>query len=119
MTASVLIVEDTPSLATLYQVQLARAGISGTIIATGQEAIDAVSSRPYDVMLLDLQLPDMDGCEVLKELAQQGSLLTTIMITAHGSINIATEAMRLGAYDFLMKPFLIFAHYMILAIHLD
>ncbi|MCV6545849.1 MAG: sigma-54 dependent transcriptional regulator [Cohaesibacter sp.] len=104
MTASILIVEDTPSLATLYQVQLAKAGLSSTIVATGQEAIHAIHDRPYDVMLLDLQLPDMTGCDLLKALSQQGCALTTIMITAHGSINIATEAMRLGAYDFLMKP---------------
>ena len=104
MTSSILIVEDTPSLATVYQVQLARAGIASTIVGDGQSAIDAVHSRPYDVMLLDLQLPDMDGLEVLDALSAQGSDVTTIMITAHGSVQTATRAMRLGAYDFLMKP---------------
>lgn len=104
MTASILIVEDTPSLATVYQVQLARAGIASTIVGNGQAAIDAIHSRPYDVMLLDLQLPDMDGLDVLAALSEQGSKVTTIMITAHGSIQTATKAMRAGAYDFLMKP---------------
>lgn len=104
MTASILVVEDTPSLATLYQVQLARAGLASTVVSTGQEAIEAISARPYDVLLLDLQLPDMSGHDVLQHLADSGSTLTTIMITAHGSVKVAIEAMRLGAYDFLMKP---------------
>ena len=104
MAASILIVEDTPSLATVYQVQLARAGIASTIVGDGQSAIDAILSRPYDAMLLDLQLPDMDGLAVLQALSEQGANVTTIMITAHGSVQTATNAMRLGAYDFLMKP---------------
>ncbi|WP_350335326.1 sigma-54-dependent transcriptional regulator [Coralliovum pocilloporae] len=100
----VLIVEDTPSLATLYQNQLQVAGIAGDIVETGSDALEALCKQTYDVMLLDLQLPDQDGCSVLASAERAGVSVTTIMITAHGSVNIAVEAMRHGAYDFLMKP---------------
>lgn len=102
--ARILIVEDMLSLAMLYQHQLQKAGLESDIHQTGQEALTALQTGQYEVMLLDLQLPDMDGYQLLDQLKEMDIQITTIMITAHGSVNTAVTAMRHGAYDFIMKP---------------
>ena len=102
--ARILIVEDMLSLAMLYQHQLQKAGLESDIHQTGQEALSALQTGQYEVMLLDLQLPDMDGYQLLDQLKEMDIQITTIMITAHGSVNTAVTAMRHGAYDFIMKP---------------
>ena len=102
---SILLVEDTPSLALLYSQVLSRAGHK---VATAMTLADArahmVTGRPQ-VVLLDLQLPDGDGLDLLDELQHRRSGERVIVITANGSINRAVEAMRAGAFDFLVKPF--------------
>ena len=102
----VLVVEDVTSLAMTYAGYLERAGYVVEIAESGEsaEARIADAEPPFDVVLLDLQLPDCDG---LAWLGARASLLTdsrVIVVTADGSINRAISAMRLGAYDFLVKP---------------
>ena len=67
--------------------------------------MSAAEATSYDVVLLDIKLPDISGLEVLRLLAGQPGGPTVIVLTALGSINLAVEAMRAGAYDFLVKPF--------------
>jgi YesN/AraC family two-component response regulator len=64
-----------------------------------------MAQREYELVLLDLRLPGLDGMEVLRQVSQQLPELKVIIITAYGSINLAVEAMKLGAVDFLQKPF--------------
>ena len=106
-TARILIIEDTASLALAYRAHLELAGHHVDSAATGAEAralLTQVGVVPWDVVLLDLQLPDCDGLELLRELPQLSTSASVIVITADGSINRAIGAMRLGAYDFLVKP---------------
>jgi DNA-binding NtrC family response regulator len=73
--------------------------------ADGREALDALHRNLPGAMLLDLEMPRMGGMELLRELRRAGIDVPTIVITAHGSIDTAVEAMKEGAYDFLLKPF--------------
>ena len=102
---SVLLVEDTPSLARLYAEYLRKLDCEVTIEPIGARALEFIRERPPEVALLDLQLPDMNGLEVLEKLQSERAPTGVVVITAHGSVNTAVEAMRLGAYDFLVKPF--------------
>ncbi len=103
--SSLLLVEDSDSLAAVYQAYLAKEPVSMLRVSTGNEAMQQLKQRPPEVMLLDLKLPDMSGMEVLQWLVNEGIPTAVIIITAHGSIDFAVDAMRLGVVDFLEKPF--------------
>jgi DNA-binding NtrC family response regulator len=104
-TPTLLLVEDTPSLANLYVEYLKKEHIQLVHMATGKSALDFIARTPPDLIVLDLQLPDMNGFDVLRHVFEQQLPTIVIVITAHGSINIAVEAMRLGCFDFIVKPF--------------
>jgi len=101
----VLLVEDTRSLATLYETFLNKAGFDVTCAYTAAEATRCYREAKYRVILLDLMLPDGDGIDVLSEIHATDPQAKVLVITANGSINRAVEAMREGAFDFLVKPF--------------
>lgn len=100
----VLIVEDALPLATVYGHQLSRAGIDTLHVETGQDAIDRLRKGGISVVLLDLQLPDMSGHDVLTLIGEEQLPVTVVVVTSSGSIKTAVEAMQAGAYDFLVKP---------------
>jgi two-component system repressor protein LuxO len=102
----ILVIEDIASLAMTYAGLLETAGYSVDIAdrgATARERIDA-ATPPFDVVMLDLQLPDCDGLDWLTGMAGLVDNTAVIVVTADGSIKRAIAAMRLGAYDFLVKP---------------
>jgi two-component system repressor protein LuxO len=101
----VLLVEDTPPLARLYQEYLRFEEIELEAVECGQDALDAINRDEPDAILLDLRLPDMDGLEILRWIRERNLPSEVVIITAHGSVSTAVEAMRNGAYDFLVKPF--------------
>lgn len=101
----VLLIEDTPSMALAYQSQLEGDGFTVTLAEDGAQAIAHLGQGAFPVVLLDLSLPDMDGLELMQRFEDQLEDVSVIVITADGSINRAVEAMRLGAYDYLVKPF--------------
>jgi two-component system, NtrC family, response regulator AtoC len=84
--------------------RLRHLGYETQVALDGAKAITKVSVFGPDVVLLDLQLPAMDGMEVLKQLSAQGLSATVIVITAFGTIRRAVDAIKAGAYDFLTKP---------------
>ncbi len=102
---TVLLVEDTPALARLYEGYLRREDFQLETVDTGGAALQKLAEAPPDVMLLDLKLPDLNGMEILGRMAEEGCPTKVIVATAHGSIKTAVEAMQLGAFDFLIKPF--------------
>jgi DNA-binding NtrC family response regulator len=104
-TPKVLIVEDTLSMALMYQQHLKKSGIQSQICKSGALALIELRKGKIDTVLLDLQLPDMNGLDIIQEMDGTDHNITFIVITANGSINTAVDAMRAGAYDFLIKPF--------------
>jgi DNA-binding NtrC family response regulator len=103
--ALVLLVEDDPTLWRLYMAYLERAGINAAHAGTVAEARAVIAEQAPAVVLLDLILPDGHGYDVLQQLRANGSDAPVIVITSAGSISMAVESMRAGAYDFLVKPF--------------
>jgi len=101
----VLIIEDTLSMALMYQQHLKKAGISSEVCQSGTHALMELRKGDVTTVLLDLQLPDMNGLDIIKEMEGTSQNITFIVITANGSVNTAVDAMRAGAYDFLIKPF--------------
>ena len=99
-----LMVEDTASVAALYRSYLNPLGFDIDVVAKGVDAIEKIKQRSPDLVLLDLRLPDMTGFEVLTEIRKTSVDIPVILMTAHGSIDAAVEAMQLGAQDFLIKP---------------
>jgi len=104
-TPDVLIIEDTLSMALMYQQHLKKAGISSDVCQSGSHALIELRKGQVTTVLLDLQLPDMNGLEIIQEMDGTDHNITFIVITANGSVNTAVDAMRAGAYDFLIKPF--------------
>ena len=102
--ASVLVVEDTGSIALVFQKWLAKSGFESEIVETGQEAIEKLGTGKFKVVLLDLELPDMNGLKILQQYQGGDHGITFVVVTASGSIKVAVDAMRMGAYDFLIKP---------------
>ena len=104
--ARVLVVDDDPASRRMLEVRLRALGCEVAMAADGQEALTAVESQtPPTLMLLDLRMPRLDGMELLRKLRKSGADFPIIVITAHGSVETAVEAMKEGAYDFLLKPF--------------
>ncbi len=104
-TPKILLIEDTLSLAKLYEQYLAKKNVEVISVATGKEGLEELAKNTPAVVMLDINLPDMNGLEILHFIKQQKIASSVVIITAHGSINTAVEAMRGGAYDFIVKPF--------------
>ncbi len=103
--ARVLIVDDDATSRRLLEVRLRAMECDLVMAADGHEALSVIQQEVPALMLLDLEMPRMGGMELLRALRREGIDLPTIVITAHGSIETAVEAMKEGAYDFLPKPF--------------
>jgi len=103
-TADILLVEDQTALARTYQGFLRDEPYKLHHVETGKAALEALDDAP-DALLLDLKLPDADGLDILRAIRERGLTMPVVVITAHGSMQTAIEAMRAGATDFLVKPF--------------
>ncbi len=100
----VLIVDDDPASRRLLEVRLRPLECDVATAGNGEQALTAIRNDKADLVLLDLQMPKMGGIEVLRALRKEAIDVPVIVITAHGSIETAVEAMREGAYDFITKP---------------
>ena len=101
--AKVLVVDDEAVVRQSYQRTLS--GISKVRAALGgREALELMEGESFDVMLLDLRMPEMDGIEVLRQVKKRWPECEVIVITGYPSIETAKEAVRLGAYNYLSKP---------------
>lgn len=103
-TKKVLIVEDALSVGLAYQAWLTKAGLDATHVTTGKEALELLSQEKFKVILLDLQLPDMSGIDIMKSVKDQALPVTVVVVTSSGSLQTAIDVMRAGAYDYLVKP---------------
>lgn len=100
----VLLVDDDRKIRFLMSKELPRMGFLVECSSTGKEAVKKFREESFDIVLLDLKMPDTSGIEVLREMKQIDSMTEIIMLTGHASIDTAIEAMKLGAYDYLTKP---------------
>ncbi len=105
MSERLLIVDDDDSLRDSLSLVLAAEGYEITTAADAEQALVRVGETPFDVVLCDLRMPGRDGLELLPELAQRIPEATLILMSAYGTEELALEAMRRGAYDYLAKPF--------------
>ncbi|HYO69022.1 MAG TPA: sigma-54 dependent transcriptional regulator [Archangium sp.] len=104
MPSTVLIVDDEKNILLTLQTSLQLAGYRTELAASGQVALDVVSARPVDAVLMDVKMPDMDGLTALARLMELKPELPVIMMSGHGTIDTAVKATQLGARDFLEKP---------------
>jgi DNA-binding NtrC family response regulator len=104
MKASVLIVDDDGALRRALADRFRFWGHAVTVAENGEKALEAARRRAFDLILLDLSMPGISGLEVLAKLVERGSDAEKVVLTAHGSLEKAVEAMKAGADDFLSKP---------------
>ena len=102
---SILIVDDKDSLRDMLTRTLSLEGYEVETASDGKDALKIADARRFDVVLTDLKLPSMDGIEILSRLKERDPFMEVIMMTAFGTIETAVHAMKLGAFDFLTKPF--------------
>jgi two-component system, NtrC family, response regulator AtoC len=100
----ILIVEDETPLRDLFHKRLSRKGNLVTSFDCAEKALATLDRVTYDVALVDIKLPGMDGIELLKNIKEKNKFTEVIVITGHGTIDSAIAAMKLGAYDYLTKP---------------
>ena len=101
---SVLIIDDEPQICESINMILEYEGYSVEFTTSAIEGLEKFSSKDFSAVLLDIQMPEMNGFEVLKKLKEQKPAVSVIIISAHGSVENAIKATRLGAFDFLEKP---------------
>jgi FixJ family two-component response regulator len=102
---SVLIVDDEKNIRLTLALALEKLNIPVDTAVDGEEALKKLAEKSYALMLLDLRMPGIDGLEVLRRVPEIRPEVKVVIITAWGSIEAAVEAMKLGAVDFLQKPF--------------
>jgi DNA-binding NtrC family response regulator len=102
--SKILLVDDEVVFTTNMGKLLTNRGYKVTAANSGDAAIQALEKENFDVVVLDLKMPGMDGLATLKEIKKLGLFTETLLLTGHGSIDTALEAIKLGAYDYLTKP---------------
>ena len=100
----VLIIDDERDFIETLEKRFRFRKIPVTAALSGAEALEALSREDFDVAILDVRMPGMDGLDTLKEIKKRYPLLEVIMLTGHGSIESGTRGMSLGAYDYVLKP---------------
>ncbi|MBE9580705.1 MAG: sigma-54-dependent Fis family transcriptional regulator, partial [Proteobacteria bacterium] len=105
MAKNVLVIDDESNLRHMLTAVLEKAGYAVVGAANGMDALPLLESRGFDVVLCDLRMPKMDGIGFLKEIGKRRINTTTIVMSAYGTIDTAVEAMKLGAADYISKPF--------------
>lgn len=100
----VLVVDDDEIVRRSYQRSLQAAHYNVEAVFNGEDALQALQHKPFDVVLLDLRMPGMDGMSVLKAIKREWPKSEVVVITGYPTVESAKEAVRLGAYDYLAKP---------------
>jgi FixJ family two-component response regulator len=104
MSKRILIVDDEPNVRLSYRVTLETEGLAVCEADCAAKALEQFASHDFDLAILDMRMPEMDGLDLLAEMRQRGLTTPTVIITAYGDIPHAVRAMQLGAIDFLQKP---------------
>jgi DNA-binding NtrC family response regulator len=102
--ADILLVDDEAVFITNMSRLLTNRGYQVTTVKNGEEAIAALKQKPFDVMVLDLKMPVMDGITTLQQMKPLNVLTEVLILTGHGSMDTAFQAIEMGAYDYVTKP---------------
>jgi DNA-binding NtrC family response regulator len=102
---SILVVDDEKSQREILEMILSGEGYDVTTASSGEAAMKFVADRRFDLVLTDLKMTGMSGLDLLKELTNFDKSIIVILLTAHGSVDSAVDALRLGAFDYLQKPY--------------
>jgi DNA-binding NtrC family response regulator len=100
----ILLVDDEKDFVEMLTLRLEEIGEEVLQAYSGQESLEKMKDAEVDVVILDIKMPGMDGIETLQEIKKRYPLVEVIMLTGHGTIETAVQGMKLGAYDFLIKP---------------
>lgn len=100
----ILLVDDEVAFANNLLKLLSKRGYDVVVEYNGSDAVKRVGEKEFDVIILDMKMPGMDGIATLKEIKKKAPLVEVVILTGHGSIESGIEGMQLGAFDFLMKP---------------
>ena len=100
----ILLVDDEKDFVEMLSLRLEEAGEKVTPAYSGKECLDILEKKDIDVVILDIIMPGMDGIETLREIKNRFPLVEVIMLTGHGSTESAVKGMKLGAFDYLLKP---------------
>jgi len=103
--AKILIVDDEQSVGNFLSILLEKEGYEVDAVSSGREAIQKITDSPPDIVLADLKMPGMNGLELLSKIKEFDSSINVVIMTAYASLESAVEAMRRGAFDYVMKPF--------------
>lgn len=102
----ILIMEDEEIVAKGLEMILTEEGYDVDLAFTGEQALETFSSDKFDLLIADLRLPDIDGMEVVKTVKEEKPETEIVVITGYSSVNSAVDAMKIGVFDYLTKPFL-------------
>ncbi len=100
----VLIVDDEKDFVEMFSLRLKEQGEKVSVAYSGKEALEILEHNEVDVVILDIRMPEMDGIDALKKIKTLHPITEVILLTGHGSTQTAVEGMKLGAFDYLVKP---------------
>ncbi|MDD9301269.1 MAG: sigma-54-dependent Fis family transcriptional regulator [Desulfobacter sp.] len=101
----ILVVDDEPNICNGCQLVLSEEGYEADISLSGLDALEKISNNCFDIILLDIRLPDICGIDILKKINKEKSGTYVIIMTGHGTVENAVDAMKNGAFDYITKPF--------------
>ena len=100
----VLLVDDERDFVKMLSLRLNEEGEKVSPAYSGKECLETLANKDIDVVILDIKMPGMDGMETLREIKKRFPLVEVIMLTGHGTTETAVEGMKMGAFDYLLKP---------------
>ena len=104
MEIKILLVDDAVDFVNYVKKRLVLRGMVVSAAYNGKEALDLIQKQPFDIVVLDMLMPGIDGIETLKKIKKIKPKIEVILLTGHGTVRAASEAMKAGAVDFLQKP---------------
>lgn len=102
--SNIMLVDDEKDFVEVLSLRLKEDGENVIVAYSGNECLKTLEKKQVDVIILDVKMPGLDGIDTLKEIKNKYPLVEVIMLTGHGTIQAAIEGMKLGAFDFLLKP---------------
>ena len=100
----ILVVDDEKDFVEMFSLRLKESGQDVEAAYSGQECLLALEKKDFDVVILDIKMPGMDGIETLREIKRRFPLVEVILLTGHGAVDTAVAGLKLGAFDYLNKP---------------